>query len=286
MIIERNKYRFKFMSLLIFLIIAAFLFRLAQLQIVKGEEYREIAENKMLRRITTPAERGKIYSNDGHILATSRVGYSVEMLYTQMDEAQRNRMILMLTSILDKYGEEYEDEFPILFQEDGSLIFSFQLEELEWKKNFDIPADASAEETIKILRDRYYVREDVSDELALEAITKVHLNESIPITLEPEIMFTFEKQEIEWKKWYGFKEEEYHYTAQQSFEKLRDASGIGEEYSIEEARKILLIREKIKSQGFRSWESIELATDIKMETMAEIVARKDEMPGLPSMRSP
>lgn len=280
MIIERNKYRFKFISIIIFLIIAAFLFRLAQLQIVEGKEYREIAENKMLRRITTPAERGKIYSDDGHILATSRVGYSVEMLYTQMDEEQRNRMILMLTSILDNYNEEYEDEFPIVLQKDGSLVFTFELEELEWKKDFDIPEDATAEEAIELLRSRYYVREGVSDTLALEAIMKVHVNEHIPISLDPEPMFTFDKQEMDWKKWYGFKEEEYHFTAQQSFEKLKEVNKIGEEYSVEEVRKILLIREKIKSQGFRSWESIELVSDIKMETMAEIVARKDEMPGV------
>ena len=42
MIIERNKYRFKFMSLLIFLIIAAFLFRLAQLQIVKERSIEKL----------------------------------------------------------------------------------------------------------------------------------------------------------------------------------------------------------------------------------------------------
>src|SRR5690554_971952 len=135
MIIERNKYRFKFIFLVIVFIIATFLFRLAQLQIVEGEEYTEIAENKMLRRITTPAERGKIYTDDGYILATSRVGYSVEMLYTQMDESERNRMILMLTSILDNYEEEYADEFPIVYQEDGSLIFTYELDEIEWKEN-------------------------------------------------------------------------------------------------------------------------------------------------------
>ena len=40
----------------------------------------------MLRRIITPAERGKIYTNDGYALATNRIGYSVEMIYTQIDE--------------------------------------------------------------------------------------------------------------------------------------------------------------------------------------------------------
>jgi penicillin-binding protein 2 len=280
MIIEKNKYRFKFIFLIITIIIAAFLFRLAQLQIVEGEKYSEIAENKMLRHIISPAERGKIYTNEGYTLATNRIGYSVEMLYTQMDEDKRNEMILMLTKILDKHQEEYEDEFPILFQEDESLVFTFEIEEQEWKNSHDIPLDATANETIDILRERYYVKSDVSNELAIEAITKVHLNENIPISLEPSPMFSYEKQEEDWKKWYGFKEEEYNLTAQESFDKIRENNKIGNHYTIEEARKILLIREKIKSQGFRSWEAIELVEDIKKETMAEIIAQLNEMPGV------
>ena len=48
-------------------------------------------------------------------------------------------MILMLANILDKHKENYDDEFPILLQEDGSLIFSFQIREEEWKKPMIYP---------------------------------------------------------------------------------------------------------------------------------------------------
>ena len=74
MIIEKNKNRVKFIFLIIIIIIITFLFRLAHLQIVDGEKYSEIAENKMLRHIISPAERGKIFTNDGHTLATNRIG--------------------------------------------------------------------------------------------------------------------------------------------------------------------------------------------------------------------
>ncbi len=280
MIIEKNKHRFNFIFLLIIIISIAFLFRLSQLQIAQGEKYSEIAENKMLRRIITPAERGKIYTNDGFALATNRIGYSVEMLYTQIDEEKRNDMILMLTNILDKYEEDYDDEFPILLQESGDLIFSFQIKEEEWKESQDIPLDATATETIDILRNRYYVKSDISNELALEAITKVHLNETIPISLNPEPKFIYKKQEEDWKKWQGLKEEEYELSAEKTFQSIREKNKIGPEYTVEEARKILIIREKIKKQGFRSWESIKLVNDIDRQTLAEIVGRLDEMPGV------
>lgn len=280
MIAEKNKYRFKFIYGFIIAVTVIFLFRLAQLQIVEGEKYKETANSKILQKITIPAERGKIYTNEGYTLATNRVGYSVEMYYTQMDEEKRNQMILKLTSILDKNQEEYEDEFPIIIQEDGSLIFTYELEEQKWKKEHNIPIDASARETINILRKRYYVKENISDKLALEAITKVHLNESIPISLDPKPIFTFEKEEKNWKQWHGFEKKELNYTANQSFRKLREMNKIGQEYTKQEARKILLIREKMKKQGFRSWEAIEIANDVKEETMAQIIAHQDEFPGI------
>lgn len=280
MIIEKNKYRFKFIYIAIMIVAVIFLFRLAQLQIVEGEEYKEIADNKMLQRITIPSERGKIYTSDGYTLATNRVGYSVDMYYAQMDEAERNQMILKLTSILDKNGEEYEDDFPIRFQENGELIFTYEEEEQNWKREHGIPIDATARQTIDILREEYHVRESVGDEVALEAITRVHLNEKIPIALDSQPVFTFKQNEIEWKQWYGFKEEELNYTAEQSFNKLREINDIGKEYSKQEARSILLIREKIKSQGFRSWETIEIVEDIQQKTMAEIIAKQDELPGV------
>lgn len=280
MIIEKNKYRFKFIYVFIIVITIIFLFRLAQLQIIEGEKYKETANSKMLQKIIIPAERGKIYTNEGYTLATSRVGYSVEMYYNQMDEEKRNQMILRLTSILDRNQEEYEDEFPIILQKDGSFIFTYELEEQKWKREHNIPIDATARETIDILRKRYYVKENVSDKVALEAITKVHLNKSIPISLDPKPIFTFQKEERDWKKWYGFEKKELNYTAEQSFHKLRKMNEIGKKYTKEEARKILLIREKMKSQGFRSWEAIEIANDVKQETMAEITAHQNELPGV------
>lgn len=280
MIIEKSKYRFKFIYVFIIVITIIFLFRLAQLQIIEGEKYKETANSKMLQKITIPAERGKIYTSEGYTLATSRVGYSVEMYYNQMDEEKRNQVILRLTSILDRNQEEYEDEFPIVLQKDGSFVFTYELEEQKWKREHNIPIDATARKTIDILRKRYYVKENVNDKVALEAITKVHLNESIPISLDPDPIFTFEKEEKNWKEWYRFKKEELNYTAEQSFNKLRKMNKIGKKYTKEDARKILLIREKIKSQGFRSWEAVEIANDVKQETMAEITAHQNELPGV------
>lgn len=280
MIIEKNKHRFTFIFIFIIFVASIFLFRLAQLQIVKGEEYREIAKNKMLQRIVIPSERGTIYTNDGYALSSNRIGYSVQMVYKQMEEKKRNKLIYNLSKILDKYEEDYEEEFPIIISENNQLEFIYKIEEQEWKTKHSIPKNATARETIDILRKRYHVKKSVPDKLAIEAITKVHLNENIPIKIDKTPEFIYKKSEIDWKKWYGFKKEEYGLSARESFNKLRKSYEIEEEYSIKDSRKILMIREKIKKQGFRSWESIEIANDVKKETMAEIVAQSDEMPGV------
>src|SRR5699024_9676541 len=148
MIIEKNKYRFKFIFVILIIILVILIFRLFTLQVVEGEEYSEIAANKMLQRINIPAQRGEIYTNDGYSLATNRIGYSVEIYDSRMEGKERNQMILHLTTILDRYEEEYDESFPIELDNNGNIVFTYQLEEEEWKKKYDIPKDANARETL------------------------------------------------------------------------------------------------------------------------------------------
>lgn len=53
---------------LIFLATIVLLSRLAELQIIKGEYYRDLAEGNRIREIRLPAPRGKILARDGQIL--------------------------------------------------------------------------------------------------------------------------------------------------------------------------------------------------------------------------
>lgn len=282
MIINDNKYRIPFLIFFVVIFVGIFIFRLAQLQIVQGDHYKELAENKIIQKINITAPRGSIITQDGYAIAKNKIGYSVELAYTRAKDKEQNAMLLTLYNILSNNNEKFEDEFPILI-ENGEFVFTFDKEAIGWKKNNNIPLDASAEEVLGILRKKYNLKDEVNNEVAIEAIEKIHMSSNLPLmVVEGDIVFTYKDMEIDWKIANGFKEKEgeYEFDPQESFNKMRKKYSISEEYSDDDARKILVFKETIKTQGFRTWQPIELASNVSLETVADVDARIHEMPGI------
>lgn len=65
------------MMLLITTFIGINTYRVAQLQLVQGEEHRERAENNRIRLVPVAASRGTIYDRKGKVLASNRLSRSV-----------------------------------------------------------------------------------------------------------------------------------------------------------------------------------------------------------------
>lgn len=282
MIINNKRYRISFLIFFVLFIVGAFIFRLAQLQIVQGEHYNQLAENNIVQKISTTAPRGNIYTQDGYELAKNKIGYSVELTYTKTDAEQQNKMLLTLYNILEKQGEEFQDEFPILMDK-GSFIFKYEVDEKQWKKDNGISQKATAKEALDILRNKFNVKEEVNDEVAIEAIESIHMNANLPIQVSNgQVIFSYVNQEIQWKKDNGFDEKkgELEFDAAQSFLKMRDKYEITDEYSDEDARKILVFRQIIIAQGYRSWEPIEIAANVSYDTVTEIDSMIQNLPGI------
>ncbi|MFZ7131439.1 MAG: penicillin-binding transpeptidase domain-containing protein [Eubacteriales bacterium] len=282
MIVNDKKYRIPFLILFVLIIVGVFIFRLAQLQIVEGEHYTALAENKIIQKITVTAPRGSILTQDGYEIAKNKIGYSVELSYAKTEAEEQNKMLLSLYNILEKNGEKIVDDFPILIEND-QFIFTYEKDEIAWKKSNKIPQEATAEEALDILRDKYNVKVEVNNEVAIEAIERIHMNANLPIRMsEGNIVFTYKYQELAWKEENGFneKENEYDFNAAQSFQEMRERYNISDEYSDKDARKILVFREIIKAQGFRSWQPIEIAANVSLKTVFEIDSMIHELPGI------
>ena len=94
-------------NVLIFIVIIS---RLFNLQILNGEYYEDNYVQKSIKYVTIPASRGNIYDKDGKILAYNELVYNLTIAdvdaYKQnnKDINRRNRMLLQLSNILDKYG--------------------------------------------------------------------------------------------------------------------------------------------------------------------------------------
>lgn len=103
-------------------VMAVFLMRLVQIQLVQGEDYLNEAQkvNNYLFRI--PAARGEIVDIYGRPLATNSQGYSlaINQLMLTVDV---NEMLYELVDILQKNGDTWNDSTPISQLEDGHYSF-------------------------------------------------------------------------------------------------------------------------------------------------------------------
>ncbi len=68
--------RVQLLFTVVFIFFAALIFRLATVQIVKGDEYLKIATEKSIQKIPIAAPRGKIFDKNGQILVDNKVSYT------------------------------------------------------------------------------------------------------------------------------------------------------------------------------------------------------------------
>lgn len=94
------------------------IFKLASLTLVKGDEFRELSDNKRLKNIPITSPRGEIRDRYGRLLAGNKVSFAVQLVKDELDmrdTKSRNETLLKLMHILNSEGTTYNDEFPIIF---------------------------------------------------------------------------------------------------------------------------------------------------------------------------
>ena len=115
-----SKARFIILKILIVFMFAAICWKLFDLQIVKGSQYKEIANNRLITNIVEKAPRGEILDRYGTRLVSNKVGYSVVMQKTDLTDEELNDVITKLVGVLYSNGCEYYDNLPISFCRRGN----------------------------------------------------------------------------------------------------------------------------------------------------------------------
>lgn len=155
---KKIKLRYNIVSTFIYGVGIILLVQLFNLQIVNGSEYREKSNTRLTRETTLEAARGNILDQSGNKLATTSLGYSLELYKTKIDNDLLNNTLLKLTEILEKNGDSYVDTFPIKVDP-----FEFKISEeaqKEFKKKYNIDEDKTAEECFYIFKDKYKINND------------------------------------------------------------------------------------------------------------------------------
>ena len=205
---EQINLRFNISTLLVYIVGIILIIQLFNLEIVKGDYYREHSNTRLTRMSDIQGSRGDILDRTGNVLATVRACYNVELYKTNIETEELNKAILQLINVLEKNGENYEDTFPISINPFKFTISDKQLS--TWKNRYDIDENASAEEVFYKYKQKYKITSE----------------------------------------------------------------------SIEETRKIIAIRYRITTEGYSSTKSLQIAKDIKEETVAELSEKSANFAGI------
>ena len=150
--------RYLIMYFCVIVISIVFIITLFNLQIIKGEEYREQSEKRMLRTKTVTAPRGEIYDRNGVILATNKLSYDIRLYKVRVDTKQQNDGIFRLIEILNENSDKVYSTFPVNDTLDG-FNFENEEEEKKWKKEFKLDENLNFDEVI----DKYIEKYELQD---------------------------------------------------------------------------------------------------------------------------
>ena len=71
--------RLYFTAACVFVLCFAVIFKLISIQFIQGDKYRALAEQRIVKNVVIPANRGNVYSAKGNLLATSIPKYDIRM---------------------------------------------------------------------------------------------------------------------------------------------------------------------------------------------------------------
>ena len=287
---ERKKVdRLSIIKNLILVAFVVILVKILYMTTFKYEHYTELAENKTYKQLLIKAPRGEIKDRYGRLLAGNKNLFTVQVSGDGIKrkdsngKSMANDICLKLINLLEKNNEEYIDEFPIYIK-NGKYYYTFDKSIREYKDNNNIPQELDAKESFYYLVDQL-VSEGVltQDDRKLEVSKlqkKLNENGYYPPILVSKWLFTEEKNKQDWLESYGINDSKI--TAKKAFNEIRNSKSyqIDKVLSDSDARKILVVRDLIKSQGYSQYNPITIATDISQKTISQLEESAIELPGV------
>lgn len=172
------------------LLFSVLIFRMFQLQIIKGAEYQDNYTLKIVRERTLNSTRGNILDRNGEVLAYNELAYSITIedngSYDSNSERHKllNEEIADIITALEKNGDAIINNFKIAISDSGKYEFNVSgtslkrfladvygevsYSDLKYDKKLGYnQAQATAEQVMDYLKNsRFYVSEDYPEEMA------------------------------------------------------------------------------------------------------------------------
>ncbi len=262
-----NRYYLIVGLILVLMLILAL--RLFVLTVVQHDKWSQSASDQSTKMIYTSAPRGNIYDRNGQVIASNKQIFSVTFSSDSSDSKAVNRHILSLMRLLEKDGDEYIDEFPIKISKSGSMYWTYDQDLAKWLDSMDLRTDLTAEQALKALRVRYGIPTSDTRYEAIEELANTY-NVNVPITASS-MTYTYDSEKTNFlAKWGCFttKQSENGVSARTAFNKLRKNFKISSSLSDNDARKILIVRNEMKST--QSYIAATVAKEVSKKTIIKV----------------
>lgn len=168
---KRNiRLRYNLTSILVYIIGIILLAQLFNLQIIRGEEFRNQSNTRLTRETTLEAARGSILDRTGNPLVSTSMGFTLQLYKTKIDTQTLNETILKTINVLEKNGDSYVDNLPILVE---PYRFNTDNEDTikKWKIDNGFDENLNAEECFNKMKEKYSIT--IQDVLAARKIMNV-----------------------------------------------------------------------------------------------------------------
>ena len=185
-------------------------------------------------------------------------------------------LIIQLLNLQIVHGEEYRE------QSDTRLT---RISEIESSRGDILDRSGNKLATVRVTYNVELYKTNIEtgelNDAILELINVLEKNgedydDTFPIKINPFEFTISDKTLATWKEKYDLDE---NATAEEAFYKFKEKYKIENE-SIEEVRKIICVRYRITTEGYSSTKSIEIASDIKQETVAELSEKSSNFAGI------
>jgi len=156
---KSHRRRYVFLLTVVLIVVALFLARLIQWQMIQSDMYNSIAGYKDTVTITGDAVRGEIFDVHGEPLAVNLTGYKIVLNKLFIQEKDLNDVIARLIDITEQCGEKWTDELPILLSDNGKYTFDeekqSEISVLKSRDYLNMNPYSTAQECMVRLAERY-----------------------------------------------------------------------------------------------------------------------------------
>lgn len=151
-----SKRRLFLLKMIVVIMLLAIIWRLYDMQVINGEGYKNLSNQRVSANIIEKAPRGEITDRNGKALVTNRRGYSLRLQKVGLSDAAFNAMLVNLFAIFDEDGYILSDSLPISLYEPYEFTFENEDERKKWfSENAFDEKNMSADDAISYYKERY-----------------------------------------------------------------------------------------------------------------------------------